>query len=216
MVPDPTDQQRELAGCRAKHFSSKLLFLLITHAPRAALTPRDTTVRVHDSAPARVHSSDHSPLPFASRKASAPSPLAASSKLDFRDGRRFAPSPSRAPPHAGRRPRRQGGFGSRGPQLREERRDVRRLPRGRHHRHAVQHRRARRSSDPAATHVGRPYDKKRRAIVASDDESVTPIVRYLQHKLGVIFAVLEFRAHDTRGILDIDTSVNWLIQDLAA
>ena len=64
------------------------------------------------------------------------------------------------------------------------------------------------------THVGRPYDKKHRAIVASDDESVTPIVRYLQHKLGVIFAVPEFRAHDTRGILDIDTSVNWLIQDL--
>jgi hypothetical protein len=37
-------------------------------------------------------------------------------------------------------------------------------------------------------------------------------VRYLQHKLGVIFAVPDFRVDPKGGILDIDTSVNWLIK----
>jgi hypothetical protein len=45
---------------------------------------------------------------------------------------------------------------------------------------------------------------------------VTPVVRYLQAKLGVVFAVPEFRVDKARGIVDIDTSVNWLIQDLRA
>jgi len=40
------------------------------------------------------------------------------------------------------------------------------------------------------------------------------VVRYLHQKLGVVFAVPEFRADPVRGILDIDTSVNWLVQDL--
>ena len=40
------------------------------------------------------------------------------------------------------------------------------------------------------------------------------MVRYLHQKLGVVFAVPELRADPVRGILDIDTSVNWLVQDL--
>ena len=66
------------------------------------------------------------------------------------------------------------------------------------------------------THVGRPYDKKSRAIAVHEDDAVTPVVRYLQHKLGVVFAVPDFRVDATKGIVDIDTSVNWLIQDLRA
>lgn len=66
------------------------------------------------------------------------------------------------------------------------------------------------------THVGRPYDKKTRTIQTSEADAVTPVVRYLQHKLGVVFAVPEFRVDPSRGIVDVDTSVNWLIQDLRA
>lgn len=64
------------------------------------------------------------------------------------------------------------------------------------------------------THVGRPYDKKSKKIAVDDDDAATCVARYLQARLGVTFAVPEFRADDTRGILDIDTSVNWLIDDL--
>ena len=66
------------------------------------------------------------------------------------------------------------------------------------------------------THVGRPYDKKSKTIRTSDADAVTPVVRYLQHKLGVVFAVPEFRVDPRRGIVDVDTSVNWLIEDLRA
>ena len=64
--------------------------------------------------------------------------------------------------------------------------------------------------------VGRPFDKKTRTIRTDETDSVTPVVRYLQHKLGVVFAVPEFRVDPRRGIVDVDTSVNWLIQDLRA
>ena len=64
------------------------------------------------------------------------------------------------------------------------------------------------------THVGRPFDPKARRISCSDDESVIPVVRYLSRKLGVTFAVPDFRVDPTRGILDVDTSVNWLVEDL--
>ena len=66
------------------------------------------------------------------------------------------------------------------------------------------------------THVGRPYDKKTKTITVDDDDAATCVARYLQARLGVTFAVPEFRADDTRGIVDIDTSVNWLIDDLKA
>ena len=64
------------------------------------------------------------------------------------------------------------------------------------------------------THVNRPFDKKRKEISCRDEDSVTAVVRYLQHKLGVVFAVPTFRVEPGRGILDVDTSVNWLIEDL--
>jgi phosphoglycerate kinase len=67
------------------------------------------------------------------------------------------------------------------------------------------------------THVGRPWEKKNKKIdVKVDSESVTAVVRYLHQKLGVTFAVPEFRVDERRGIVDVDTSVNWLIQDLKA
>ena len=64
------------------------------------------------------------------------------------------------------------------------------------------------------THVNRPYDKKSRQLTCRDEDAVTAVVRYLQHKLGVVFAVPTFRVEPGRGILDVDTSVNWLIEDL--
>ena len=64
------------------------------------------------------------------------------------------------------------------------------------------------------THVNRPYDKKSRQLTCRDEDAVTAVVRYLQHKLGVVFAVPTFRIEPARGILDVDTSVNWLIEDL--
>ena len=64
------------------------------------------------------------------------------------------------------------------------------------------------------THVGRPYDKKTKTITVDEDDAATCVARYLQARLGVTFAVPEFRADDKRGIVDIDTSVNWLIDDL--
>ena len=66
------------------------------------------------------------------------------------------------------------------------------------------------------THVGRPFDKKANRIDVDEGDAVVAVARYLQSRLGVTFAVPEFRAHDARGILDIDTSVNWLIDDLRA
>ena len=66
------------------------------------------------------------------------------------------------------------------------------------------------------THVGRPYDKKTHSIRADEGDAVVAVARYLQSRLGVTFAVPEFRLDDSRGILDIDTSVNWLIDDLRA
>jgi phosphoglycerate kinase len=66
------------------------------------------------------------------------------------------------------------------------------------------------------THVGRPYDKKTNTIQVDDDESVAAAVRYLSSKLGVTFACPTFAADKGtgQGIVDIDTSVNWLISDL--
>lgn len=64
------------------------------------------------------------------------------------------------------------------------------------------------------SHIGRPYDKKTKTISIRQDESVDAIVAYLQRKLRIKFAVPKFNATEKDGILDIDTSVNWLIHDL--
>ena len=64
------------------------------------------------------------------------------------------------------------------------------------------------------THIGRPYDKKTKTISICQDESVDVVVAYLQRKLHIKFAVPHFSTTDKNGILDIDTSINWLIHDL--
>ena len=66
------------------------------------------------------------------------------------------------------------------------------------------------------SHVGRPYDKKANRIDVDEGDAVVAAARYLQLRLGVTFAVPEFRADTEKGISDIDTSVNWLIDDLRA
>ncbi len=65
------------------------------------------------------------------------------------------------------------------------------------------------------THVGRPYDKKTKVLtVKRNDETIDPVVAYLQRKLHIKFAVPLFNVTDNEGIHDIDTSINWLIHDL--
>ncbi|CAK9199178.1 unnamed protein product [Sphagnum troendelagicum] len=65
------------------------------------------------------------------------------------------------------------------------------------------------------THVGRPYDKKTKVLtVRRNDETIDPVVAYLQRKLHIKFAVPLFNVTDNEGIHDIDTSINWLIHDL--
>lgn len=64
------------------------------------------------------------------------------------------------------------------------------------------------------THIGRPFDKKVKAITIKDGDSVDAVVAYLQRKLRIKFAVPQFQAHGKEGITDIDTSINWLIHDL--
>ncbi|XP_024541643.1 uncharacterized protein LOC112350156 [Selaginella moellendorffii] len=64
------------------------------------------------------------------------------------------------------------------------------------------------------THIGRPFDKKNKSITISSDDSVDAVVAYLQRKLRIKFVVPEFHHSDKDGILDIDTSINWLIHDL--
>ncbi len=67
------------------------------------------------------------------------------------------------------------------------------------------------------THVGRPYDKKTKSLsVKLEDESIEPVVAYLQRKLRIKFAVPLFHVTDNEGIQDLDTSINWLINDLRA
>ncbi len=64
------------------------------------------------------------------------------------------------------------------------------------------------------THIGRPYDKKAKTISTCQDDSVDAVVAYLQRKLRIKFAVPRFSTTEKNGILDIDTSINWLIHDL--
>lgn len=66
------------------------------------------------------------------------------------------------------------------------------------------------------THVGRPYDKKSKTLTVKQDDAVDAVVGYLQRKLRIKFAVPKFPVVEKKGILDVDTSINWLIHDLRA
>src|SRR5512134_3294453 len=64
------------------------------------------------------------------------------------------------------------------------------------------------------THVGRPRDKKTGAISCRPEESVEPIVRYLEQKLHTKLYIPDFPRDPERGINGIDTSVNLAIREL--
>jgi phosphoglycerate kinase len=64
------------------------------------------------------------------------------------------------------------------------------------------------------THVGRPRDKKTGAIVCRPEESVAPIVRYLEQKLHTKLFIPQFPVDPERGITGIDTSINLAVRDL--
>jgi phosphoglycerate kinase len=64
------------------------------------------------------------------------------------------------------------------------------------------------------THVGRPRDKKTGEISCRDDESVRPIVEYLERKLHINFHIPEFTVTPQQGITGLDTSINHAIRDL--
>ena len=64
------------------------------------------------------------------------------------------------------------------------------------------------------THVGRPKEKKTGAIVCRTEESVGPIVQYLEQKLHTRIHVPKFPADQEKGITGIDTSINLAIREL--
>jgi len=64
------------------------------------------------------------------------------------------------------------------------------------------------------THVGRPRDKKTGAIVCRDEESVEPIIQYLEQKLHTRIHVPAFPVESEKGIAGIDTSINLAIREL--
>lgn len=64
------------------------------------------------------------------------------------------------------------------------------------------------------THVGRPKDKKTGIISCRPDESVVPIVRYLEQKLHSRIHIPQFPIDPERGINGIDTSINLAIREL--
>jgi phosphoglycerate kinase len=64
------------------------------------------------------------------------------------------------------------------------------------------------------THVGRPKDKKSGTIKISDDTSIQPIVDYLQSKLHITIGVPGFQQYESKGYIDIETSINHVIKDL--
>ncbi len=64
------------------------------------------------------------------------------------------------------------------------------------------------------THVGRPKDKKTGRISCREDESVGPIVRYLEQKLPVKIHIAEFPADPEKGITRLDRSIDPAISDL--
>ncbi|MBI5847338.1 MAG: phosphoglycerate kinase [Nitrospirae bacterium] len=64
------------------------------------------------------------------------------------------------------------------------------------------------------THVGRPRDKKSGAIVCRPEESVEPIVQYLEQKLHTKIHIPRISADPEKGITGIDTSINLAIREL--
>jgi phosphoglycerate kinase len=64
------------------------------------------------------------------------------------------------------------------------------------------------------THVGRPKDKKTGKIECRNDESVEPIIQYLEQKLHSKIHVPSFPVEPEKGIAGIDTSINLAIREL--
>src|ERR1700690_592162 len=64
------------------------------------------------------------------------------------------------------------------------------------------------------THVGRPKDKNSGTIACRQEESVDPIVQYLEQKLHTKIHVPRFSADAAKGITGIDTSINLAIREL--
>ncbi len=64
------------------------------------------------------------------------------------------------------------------------------------------------------THIGRPRDKKTGKISCRPEESVEPVVQYLEQKLHTRFHIPRFPVDPDRGIPGIDTSVNLAIKEL--
>jgi phosphoglycerate kinase len=64
------------------------------------------------------------------------------------------------------------------------------------------------------THIGRPKDKKTGKIVCKEDESVGPIVKYLEQKLPLKIRVPELPIDPEAGILHLDQSLQPALQEL--
>ena len=64
------------------------------------------------------------------------------------------------------------------------------------------------------THIGRPREKKTGAIVCRQEESVAPIVQYIEQKLHTKLHVPNFAVDPDKGITGIDTSINLAIKKL--
>ncbi|MEE9420731.1 MAG: phosphoglycerate kinase [Desulfatiglandaceae bacterium] len=64
------------------------------------------------------------------------------------------------------------------------------------------------------THIGRPRDKKTGRIVCREDQSVDPLVKYLEQKLPIKIHTQEFPIDPEKGILHIDSSVTQYISEL--
>jgi phosphoglycerate kinase len=64
------------------------------------------------------------------------------------------------------------------------------------------------------THIGRPKDKKTGEIRCREEESVKPIVEYLERKLHIKFHIPEFPVSAGPGITGIDTSINHAVRAL--
>ncbi|MFO7659718.1 MAG: phosphoglycerate kinase, partial [Candidatus Cloacimonadaceae bacterium] len=54
------------------------------------------------------------------------------------------------------------------------------------------------------SHVGRPYDKKTGTYKISEDESVQPIVEYLQRKLALTIEVPKVRPTESDGVTELN------------
>lgn len=64
------------------------------------------------------------------------------------------------------------------------------------------------------THIGRPRDKKTGAIACRAEESVEPIVQYIEQKLHTKLHVPKFAVDADKGITGINTSINLAIREL--